>query len=106
MGRKEMRFIAVVGICSAVNLVTRGCSNCPAERRGTLTETNLDASETDGRAIMACCNGSTLSSCAGVSCIGCSPADGCARRRREVMSDDLGLHVVPVLLQQRDQEVD
>merc|ERR1712072_683324 len=88
MGTRKMRFTAVIGMCSAANLVTRTCSRCPAERRGTLTETNLDASETETTPQMACCSSGSLSTCAGVTCYGCGAADGCSGRRREVMSDD------------------
>merc|ERR1712072_550829 len=83
---KNMRFIAVIGMCSAANLVTLKCEDCPVERRGTLTESNLDASETTAR--IACCTNGSLSSC-DAECYDCSAPDGCAPTwRREVMSDD------------------
>merc|ERR1712093_46822 len=80
----NMRFFAVIGICTAAELVTLQCRDCPDARRGTLTETNLQEG-----AKIACCTSGSLSSCQS-DCSGCSAPDGCAQlnRRREVMSDD------------------
>merc|ERR1712100_531531 len=83
---ENMRFFAAIGMCLAANLVTRDCSACPFRRRGALTEASEAASETSPK--LACCTGTSLSTC-GTPCNNCAPAHGCfVMRRRGVMSDD------------------
>merc|ERR1712100_966005 len=89
----NMRFLKVIGATAVCRLVTMDCSDSACTgRRDTLMDPGDGPFPGDDVPI-ACCdpNMPGLQSCGTMCVLGnadCLPADGCARRRRGVLSDD------------------